>query len=117
MMVDSNTTNTERVESLGEILIGTLTSPMEVISTTCKIMDEDDWEPVPASVFMDKTFDAFGGQELPVHFLEAHDPLFMLGDDTESWILEPTPIRENIDAMSQLLEPISAESFDKIFET
>jgi len=96
-------------------MIGTLTSPMEFVSTTCKIIDDDDWEPLPASVFMDKTFGSFGGHELPVHFLEPNDSLFIL-DDTESLIVEPTPIRESLDAMSQLLEPISPESFDEIFE-
>lgn len=113
LMMD-NKTHTERAQSPVDDLIGSLTLPMQFISTTCKII-EDDWEPLPASTFMEKTFDSFEVQELPIHFLETDDSLFTL-DDTESLILEPTPIRETFDGISQLLEPISPESFDEIFE-
>jgi len=114
MMIGTNTTHIERVESPVDDFIGTLTSPSQLISTTCKII-EDDWEPLPASTFMEKTFESFEVQELPVHFFEPEDSLFIL-DDAESLILEPTPIRETVNGMSQLLEPISPESFDEIFD-
>jgi hypothetical protein len=115
MMVASNNTHTENMEAPVQDLIGTLTAPLEFISTTCKII-EDDWEPLPASNFMDKRFDSFDVQELPVHFLAADDSLFMM-EDAETLILEPTPMRESTDGLSQLLEPISPESFDEIFDS
>ena len=115
MNATSNKAHMERVEDpMDDFILGAVTSPFPFTSTACKII-EDDWEPLPASTAIEKTFDSFEGQELPVHFLPADDSLFTL-DDTESLVLEPTPIRETYDVISQLLEPISAESFDDIFE-
>lgn len=87
--------------------------PPKMDSTESSTTD-DDWEPLPASLFYDDDIKSFGGRLLPVHFFEQSNSFLPLGE-TEKMILEPTPLRESIIGMSRLLEPLSPETIDDIF--